>query len=46
MAAEQIIWTEEIDTISISLANDNNIKPHNIALALGYNSNLISLGQL
>ncbi len=45
-AAGQVIRTEEIGTVSIPLANGNSIELHNVALAPGCNSNLISLGQL
>lgn len=45
-AAEDVIWTKEIGTISIPLANRNNIELHNVALAPGCDSNLISLSQL
>lgn len=40
------IWMEEIGTISILLVSDTIIKLYNIALALNYNFNLISLGPL
>lgn len=46
MAAGQIIRTKEIGTVLISLAGEDNIKLHNIALTPGYDSNLISLGYL
>lgn len=45
IAVRQIIYIEEIGTISIPFIDDNSIKLHNITLALGCNSNLISLGQ-
>lgn len=45
-AAGQVIQIEEIGTVSIQLADGNSIKLYNIALALGCDSNLISLGQL
>lgn len=46
MAAGQVIQTEEISTISISLAENNTIKLYNVALAPGCNSNLILFSQL
>lgn len=45
-AARQVIRTEKIGTVLISLAGRDNIKLHNVALAFGCDSNLISLGQL
>lgn len=42
----QVICTKEISTIFIPLTDGNNIELYNVALALGYDSNLISLGQL
>lgn len=45
-AAGQVIRTEEIGTVAIPLADGNNMEPHNVALAPGCDSNLISLGQL
>lgn len=45
MAVEQVMQTEEIGTVFIPLA-DNNMELHNVVLAAGYDSNLISLGQL
>ena len=44
-AAGQVIWTEEIGIISISLADGSTIELHNVALAPGCDSNLIFLGQ-
>lgn len=46
IVAGQVIWTEEIKTVSIPLASNDNIKLHNIVLVPGYNLNLISFGQL
>lgn len=46
IAARQVIWTEEIGTISIPLVDGDHIKLHNITLAPECDSNLISLGQL
>lgn len=45
-AAGQIIRTEEIGTVSISLADGSKIELQNVVLAPGCDSNLISLGQL
>lgn len=45
-AAGQVICIEEIGTVSIPLANGNTIELQNVALALDYDSNLISLEQL
>ena len=45
-AAGQVIRTEEIGTVSIPLADGSTIELHNVALAPGCDSNLISLGQL
>ena len=45
-AAGQVIRTEEIDTVSIPLADGTTIKLHNVTLAPGCDSNLILLGQL
>ena len=44
-AAGQIIWTEEVGTVSIPLSTGR-IELHNVTLAPDCNSNLISLGQL
>lgn len=44
--ARQVIQIEEIGMVSILFINNNNIKLYIVTLALGYNSNLISLGQL
>ena len=44
--AGQIIQTEEIGTVTIPFIGGNTIELHNIALAPGCNSKLISLGQL
>lgn len=46
MAKRQVIHTENIGTFCIPLVNGNNIKLHNVALAPGCDSNLISLSQL
>ena len=46
MAKGQIIYTKKIGTFLIILIGDNTIKLHNITLALGCDSHLISLGQL
>lgn len=45
IAANLIIWMEEIGTVLILLIGDAIIKLHNIALAPNCNINLISLGQ-
>ena len=45
MAESQIIYTKEIGTVLIILTGGNTIKLHNIVLVLGFDSNLISLGQ-
>lgn len=45
-AAGQVIQTKEIGTVLIPLVGGNNIELHNVALAPGCNSNLISLRQL
>lgn len=45
-AAGEVIRTEEVGTVSIPLANGTTIELHNVALAPGCDSNLISLGQL
>ena len=45
-AAGQVIRTEEIGNVSIPLADGSTIELHNVALAPGCDSNLISLGQL
>lgn len=42
MVERQVIYIEKIGTIIISLADDNNIELHNIALVLRYNPNLTS----
>lgn len=42
----QVIWTEVISTISISLADGSRIELQNVARALESHSNLISVGQL
>lgn len=46
MAKGQVIHTKNISTFSIPLVDGNNIRLHNIALAPGCDSNLISLSQL
>lgn len=43
-AVRQVIRTEEIRTVAISLADGNNIELPNVTLAPGYDSNLIPLG--
>lgn len=43
-AAGQVIQIVGISTVFIQLADGNSIKLHNVALAPGYNLNLISLG--
>lgn len=43
--AGQVIWIEDIGIVSIPFTGDNNIKLHNITLALRGNFNLISFGQ-
>ena len=45
-AAGQVIQTKEIGTVSIPLVDGTTIKLQNIVLIFGYDSNLISLGQL
>lgn len=45
IAAGQIIWTEKIRIVSILLSSKR-MKPNNIALAPGCDSNLILIGQL
>lgn len=42
--ARQVIWTKEIRTVLILLSSKR-IKVYNIALVIGYNSNLILLRQ-
>lgn len=45
-AAGQVIWINEISTITIPLSNDKIIELYNIAYTPEYNLNLISLDQL
>lgn len=46
MAIRQVIQTKEIGKILILFVGGDNIKLHNVVLAFGCNSNLISLKQL
>lgn len=46
IATGQVIRMKENGTLSISLTNGNTIKLQNVILALDYDSNLISFGQL